>query len=134
MTIKILLGQIDAEWKRMLLELARQDSDLEIVGTAEHAMDVLLLAAELKANVVVLAQLPGGGEPGVCSHLMLECPNVAVLLLPASWGCGVLWRMVLHKEGWSEVSKEGLLAALKASSGAIEDPSEPTAIKGTTTQ
>src|SRR5262245_37680570 len=106
MTVKILLGQIDAEWKRILLELARQDSDLEIVGTAEHAMDVLLLVADLKADVVVLAQLPGGGEPGVCSHLMLECPNVSVLLLPASGGYGILRRMVLHKESWSEISKE----------------------------
>jgi hypothetical protein len=113
--MRILLGEIGAEWKRILLELASHDNDLEIVGTAEHAMDVLLRVAELKANVVVLAQLPGGGEPGVCSHLMLECPNVAILLLPASCGYGVLWRMVLRKESWSEISKEGLLAALKTS-------------------
>jgi len=125
MGIRILLGEIGAEWKRMLQELAHQDSGLEIVGTAEDAMDLLLRVAELRVNVVVLAQLPGGGEPGVCSHLMLECPNVAILLLPTSCGCGVLWRMVLHKESWSDVSREGLLAALKLALTLRVDSSEP---------
>src|SRR5215467_1628586 len=77
MVVRILLGAIATEWRRMLLDLARDDGDLEIVGTAEHAMDVLLQAEELKVNVVVLSQLPDGHEPGVCSHLMLEFPNVA---------------------------------------------------------
>jgi hypothetical protein len=125
MAIRILLGEIGAEWKRILLELARQGSDMEIVGIAEDAVDLLLRVAELKVNVVVLAQLPGGGEPGVCSHLMLECPNVAILLLPMTYGCGVLWRMVLRKESWSEISGEGLLAALKVALTMSVDSSEP---------
>src|SRR5262245_13831932 len=112
MAIRILLGEIGAEWKRILLELARQNSDLEIVGIAEDAVDLLLRVGELKGNGGVLAQPPGGGEPGVCSHLMLECPNVPIPLLPMSCGCGVLRRMVLRREGWSEISREGLLAAL----------------------
>jgi len=125
MAIRILLGEIGAEWKRILLELARQDTDLEIVGIAEDAMDLLLRVPELEVNVVVLAQLPGGGEPGVCSHLMLECPNIPILLLPMSCGCGVLRRMVLRKDGWSEISREGLLTALKVALTMEEDSSEP---------
>lgn len=113
MTTRILLGAIGEGWKRTLLELVQADSDLEIVGTVEDAIDLLLQAEQLKADVVVLAQLPGGGEPGICSHLMLEYPNVAVLLLPDNAEGEVLWRMVLRKESWKDVSKEVLHAALK---------------------
>jgi hypothetical protein len=114
MTVKILLGTIDAEWKRLLTDLVESDSDLKIVGTAENAMDILLQADTQEADVVVLAQLPGGGEPGVCSHLMLEYPNLAILLLPCEPSYGVLWRLVLRRESWHEVSQENLRAALKA--------------------
>ncbi len=113
MTVRILLGTIGAEWRRTLLELAQADSGLEIVGSAEEGIDLLLRAEQLKADVVVLAQLPGGGEPGICSHLMLEYPNVAVLLLPGNPEGEVLWRMVLRKESWKHPSKEALRAALK---------------------
>ncbi|MFZ0771776.1 MAG: hypothetical protein WCA49_16270 [Candidatus Sulfotelmatobacter sp.] len=89
--LRILLGKIGAEWRATLAELARPENDLEIVGRVDDALDILLQTEELKPDVVVLAQPPGGGEPGVCSHLMLEHPNVAVLLLPTSSGsrlCG----------------------------------------------
>jgi DNA-binding NarL/FixJ family response regulator len=114
MTVRILLGKISAEWKRTLVELAQTDSDLEIVGTAENSIDILLQARELQADVVVLARPPGGKEPGLCSHLILEYPNLAVLILPGNRKCDVLRRMVLRKESWGEVSKEVLRAALKA--------------------
>lgn len=114
MTVRILFGKISAEWKHTLEELAQDDSELEIVGAAENSMDILLQAQDLRPDVVVLLQDPGGKEPGVCSHLILEYPNLAVLLLPASRKGEVLQRMVLHKESWAEVSKEALRAALKA--------------------
>jgi DNA-binding NarL/FixJ family response regulator len=114
MPVRILLGKIGAEWRSTLADLARQESDLEIVGQGDDALDILLQTQELKPDVVVLAQASGGGEPGVCSHLMLEHPNVVVLLLPSSSGLHVMWRMVLLKERWSEASKETIHAALKA--------------------
>jgi len=114
MTVRILLGKISAEWKHTLEELAQDDSELEIVGAAENSMDILLQAQDLRPDVVVLLQAPGGKEPGVCSHLILEYPNLAVLLLPGNRKGEVLQRMVLRKESWAEVSKEALRAALKA--------------------
>jgi hypothetical protein len=114
MPVRILLGMMSLEWRRLLAEVVQADSDLRIVGTAESAMDILLLAEDQKVDVVVLTQLPGGVEPGICSHLMLEYPNVAVLLLPSEPSYGVLWRMVLRKESWHEVSREILRSALKA--------------------
>jgi chemotaxis response regulator CheB len=114
MTVRILLGMIGAEWQRLLTEAVQADRELEIVGVAENAMDILLQAEGHRVDVVVLAQLPGGEEPGICSHLLLEFPNVPVLLLPCEPRRGALCRMVLRKESWQEASQEILLAALKA--------------------
>jgi len=83
------------------------------VGSPAEGVDLLLQAAKVKPDVVVVAQLADGGEPGICSHLLLEYPNLAVLLLPDSSEGKVLWRMVLRKESWQHASKEVLLAALK---------------------
>ncbi len=113
MTTRILLGTISAGWQRTLLDLVQADSDLEIVGATDDAVDLLMQIQQLKADVVVLSQLPGGGEPGVCSHLLLEYPNVTVLLLPPNGGYETLCRMVLRKEIWKRVSKETLREALK---------------------
>jgi DNA-binding NarL/FixJ family response regulator len=114
MTVRILLGTIGAEWQRTLLDLAQSDGDLEIVGMAASAMDLLLQVEELKADVVVLSQVSGGEEPGICSHLMLEYPDVAVLLLPGTPRRNAVWRMVLRKESWKDASKEILRTALKS--------------------
>lgn len=114
MTVRILLGTIGAEWQRTLLDLAKSDGDLEIVGMAASAMDLLLQVEELNADVVVLSQIGGGEEPGICSHLMLEYPDVAVLLLPSTPRRNAVWQMVLRKESWKEASKEILRTALKS--------------------
>jgi hypothetical protein len=114
MTVKILLGTIGAEWQRTLMELAQADSDLEVVGMATSAVDLLLQVDELKADVVVLAQASGGEDPGICSHLMLEYPGLAVVLLPSIPRRDALWRMVLRKDSWRNASKEILRTALKS--------------------
>jgi DNA-binding NarL/FixJ family response regulator len=117
--MRILLGKIDAEWQTTLSELACPENNLEIVGRVEDALDILLQSEELKPDAVVIAQLPGGGEPGVCSHLVLEHPNVPVLLLPAPSEINltpppVMSRIVLRKENWNRISKGAILAALKS--------------------
>jgi len=114
MPVKILLGKINAEWMAILADLVRSDTGLEIVGVLESPLDVLLRTKELGADVVVLSQLRDGGEPGICSHLLLEYPNVALLLLPASPGPNIVWRMVLRKQNLGDASPTTLHDALKA--------------------
>lgn len=113
MPLKILLGKISADWMAIMADLIRSDAGLEIVGVLESPLDILLRAKELKADVVVLPQLRDGGEPGICSHFLLEYPNIAIVLLPASPGMSALWRMVLRKENRGEASSTALHDALR---------------------
>ena len=96
--LRILLGDIADEWKSIVEEIARDNPDVRIVGREEEPLDVLLFAKSENVDVVLLSQEPDGIEPGVCSHLVLEFPNVAIVLVPVKGGKNVLCRLVLSKE------------------------------------
>lgn len=110
---KILLGAISPEWNRLLSELADADDDMEIVGATEDRVDLLVEVEKLKADVVVLSQLHDGSEPGICSHLVLEHPNVRVLLLPHCRGQNPPFVVVLRKEWLKDGSTETLRQVLR---------------------
>lgn len=109
---RILLGPIAPEWNRFLTGLAASDHELQIVGVAEDLVDLLVEVKRLEADVVVLSQLPNGSEPGICTHLVLEHPNVRVLLLPAR-AHNLAFSLVLRKQWLKDISTETLRLALR---------------------
>src|SRR3979411_3138826 len=106
-TVKILLGAIGTEWRRTVEQRRGENGKLQIVGEVEQLVDILLQARRANADVVVLSQEPHGGEPGVCSHLLLEYPNVVIVLVPSDGGPNVLCRMALYREV-RDASREAL--------------------------
>lgn len=111
-TARILLGPISPEWNRFLIQLAASDHELEIVGATDDLVDLLVEVQTLDAHVVVLTQLPNGNEPGICSHLVLEHPNLRVLLLPRR-GPNLPFSLVLRKQWLKDISTETLRLALR---------------------
>jgi hypothetical protein len=95
---RVLLGDIADEWKSMVEEVARHNPDVSIVGRVEKPLDLLLFAKNENVDVVLLSQEPDGSEPGVCSHFVLEFPNVVIVLVPVRGGTNVLCRIALSKE------------------------------------
>ena len=111
-SVRILLGEIGTRWGQVLKELAEGDDQLQILGEAEGPIDILLRTKGLSADLVVLSHTPNGGEPGICSHLLLEYPNLVVVLVPSDSGPNILCRMVLHRE-IRDASKEALRVLLR---------------------
>lgn len=106
-SVKILLGNISQEWKRILSQIVNEDEDLLVIRETPDPVEVLLKVKDLGPDAVILPQTPQGGEPGICSHLLLEYPNLLVVLIPVESGPNVLYRMILRKEV-CEASKEAL--------------------------
>ena len=96
--VKILLGKIADEWKSMAEEIARDEIDLSIVGEADKPIETLLKARDENVDIVVLSQEPDGSEPGLCSHFLLEYPNIVLVLVPVKGGPHVLCRTVTYRE------------------------------------
>lgn len=97
-SVKILLGDIGDEWRAIAEEIAEDSADLTIVGQMDKPVDMLLRAKGEHVDVVVLSQDPNGSEPGLCSHFLLEYPNIALVLVPVKGGPNVLCRTAIHKE------------------------------------
>ena len=110
---RILLANITPFWRLKLSQIVESDRDMETVGRVRDPLNLLIQAGKLQANVVVLMQLPEGEEPGICSHLLLEHPNMLVLLLPSRPDEQPIIRMQLRKEKITDTSQGGLHAALK---------------------
>jgi chemotaxis response regulator CheB len=108
---RILVGDIAAEWKSIVEEIARDNPGINIVGQVENPLDVLLFAKDESVDVVLLSQEPDGSEPGVCSHFVLEFPNVVIVLVPVKGGTNVLSRIALSKKV-CPASKESLTSLL----------------------
>src|SRR5690349_6632294 len=107
-TLRTLLCGPHSWRERILRELIETEEDLEIVGEVDTPLNLLLQTKNIRPQVVVLPQLEGEEEPGICSHLLLECPNVIILLLPAHPGVGALSWMVLCKETVLDASQGSL--------------------------
>jgi hypothetical protein len=114
--VNILVGSVGSPWKEILLELVREDDQLKIIYEAYSPIEILLQTRNTSADVVVLSyDLDDEGkpaEPGVCSHLLLQYPNLVIVLVPPSKEVGELCRMVQLKEK-REANKDTLHAMLR---------------------
>jgi DNA-binding NarL/FixJ family response regulator len=110
--MRILLGEIESVWKNYIRELAYENGQVQIVGEVQNHLEILMRVRDENADVVVLSQTPQGDEPGICSHLLLEYPNVLLVLVPTEGGPDILWRMRLRKEA-RQASRDVLLSMLQ---------------------
>jgi DNA-binding NarL/FixJ family response regulator len=106
------LGEINSEWASLVKRLAAADQGIKIVGQVKDPLYLLLQVKTLNVDVVVISQLPDGGEPGICSHLVLEVPNVTIVLVPTSAAPAMLTRMVLYRDQLP-ASEKALYAAIR---------------------
>lgn len=112
-TLRILLCGTSAWRKNTVRELNATGEDVVIVGEVEKPIDLLFQTTNMQPHVVALPQTEGGGEPGICSHLLLECPGVVILLFPPVSGAGSLSWMVLSKGAEPDSSPTSLRVALR---------------------
>jgi DNA-binding NarL/FixJ family response regulator len=106
------LGETNSEWASLVKRLAAADQGIKIVGQVKDPLYLLLQVKTLNVDVVVISQLPDGGEPGICSHLVLEDPNVTIVLVPNSAAPAMLTRMVLYRDQLP-ASEKALYAAIR---------------------
>jgi hypothetical protein len=110
--LRILLGEINSEWASLVKRLAAADQGIKIVSQVKDPLYLLLQVKTLNVDVVVISQLPDGGEPGICSHLVLEVPNVTIVLVPTSAAPAMLTRMILYRDQLP-ASEKALYAAIR---------------------
>lgn len=111
--IKVLLANQAQMPRELMAELTLGQPEMDVKGEVLDPIEILLAVGEYPVDVVVLDLSDPGQEPGICSHLLAEYPDLLVLALAPDLGEGFLYRRTLEKQQLAEVSKAEILAAIR---------------------
>jgi DNA-binding NarL/FixJ family response regulator len=81
MPIRVLLADLPQPLRRQLERGLARNADLTVSSVGDH-LEVLLAVGKARADVVVL-WMPGGGLPGIATHLVEEYPHLRILTIRA---------------------------------------------------
>ncbi|MFQ5881375.1 MAG: hypothetical protein ACE5I9_02720 [Candidatus Methylomirabilales bacterium] len=91
--------------------IERQD-DMEVVGEVLHPVDLLVAVRETEADVLILA-LKNSEEPGLCSHLLTEHPNLTILGLTYEGKSAFIEQLCPLRREIIDPSEAKILSALR---------------------
>ena len=101
--------------KALHLSLSRYDMflladepDLEIVGNVVHPIDALLELGSAQPEVVVIDLPTSGEDPGLCSHLLAECPEVKVVAVSSGGETSIVYETGVTRRYLSDASPESV--------------------------
>ena len=116
-TTKVLL----ANKPKMLRELLRKSlathADMEVVGEVTDPVRVLMKVRETGCNVVIVSLPESGEEPGICSHLLLEYPDLVVLAVSPVRDLAVAYRLSIDRTEIEGFSTESLVGVIRRACG-----------------
>lgn len=76
--IRVLLANRPRMMREVVRETIEHQEDMEVVGEVLDPLGLLMAVRETGADAVILA-LKGPEEPGLCSHLLAEYPNLTII-------------------------------------------------------
>lgn len=80
--IRILLANRPPVILEVMRGMVQRQEDMEVVGVIQDPIGLLVAVREMEADAVIL-MLEDNEEPGLCSHLLAEYPNLTILGLAA---------------------------------------------------
>ena len=90
------------------------DPSLEIVGEVIHPIDILLELGSTQAEVVVI-DLPASEEdPGLCSHLLAEYPEVKVVAVSSGGETSIVYETGIIRRYLPDASSETVTQYLRS--------------------
>src|SRR5262249_38241985 len=90
--VRIILALSPCVLRQSLADLIERGHVMEVSCPTANPLDVLLVVRSNRAHVAIIA-LPAGGEmPGICSHLLAEHPDLAVVAVSEQADQFVLYR------------------------------------------
>jgi DNA-binding NarL/FixJ family response regulator len=94
--IKVALVKKPSPVRRELKVLISRQPDMEVVGEFADSLELLINARQ--SDVVFLSLPHLETEPGICSHLLAEHPDVLVIGVTSDVRGAVLWRRSISRE------------------------------------
>jgi DNA-binding NarL/FixJ family response regulator len=110
--ITILLANLPQMMREVLRNIIAHEADMKIVGEFTDPVELLLAAKETRADAVIVEML-GAEEPGLCSHLLAECPNVTILVLASAGNTAFIEQLCPWRQEIADPSEVNIVRALR---------------------
>ncbi len=110
--IRILLVDDHVILRAGLRALLGTEPDMEVVGEVLDPLDLLVAVKEMEADAVILA-VKDSEEPGLCSHLLAEYPNLAILCLALEGKSAFIEQLCPRRLEIVDPSEDKILSALR---------------------
>jgi DNA-binding NarL/FixJ family response regulator len=112
MPIRILLAQLPRSLQESLERVLSEDPDMLVV-LVENYMEVLLVARESRADVVVIG-MEDAQPPGIVSRLLDEDPSLRIIVVEANSQQGFLYQLRPELLPIGDVSSLGFRNVIRA--------------------
>jgi DNA-binding NarL/FixJ family response regulator len=73
--------RIDPPLVRDVFEHLLKEAGIDVVASASNWLELLMVVGECRPEVVFLMAGGSSGEPGICSHLLSENPQLKVVIM-----------------------------------------------------
>ena len=110
--IRVLLANISGVLSELVVEVIGQQPDIQIVGQVQDPVDLMLRAGQ-GVDVLVLGAAMIDPLPGICSNLLVEYPDLRIVVLAATGQVAMLYWLGLRRKRVRAVSAAALLAVLR---------------------
>ena len=118
--IRVLLAVWCMKETTFLKTMLLQEPDIEIVGEAVDNVDALLKVGSTRADIVAVDLPPCGKDPGLCSHLLAEYPDVKILALSEGGDKIQIYERAVVRNTVSSTSIKQLAKLIRSSVGVEE--------------
>jgi len=97
-----------------------REPDIEIVGDAIDAIDILLKVASTHAEVVAIDLPLSGKDPGLCSHILAEYPEVKILAVSEERDRIVIYETAMLRREAPNTSLENLVDLIRRTMNRVD--------------
>lgn len=112
-TVRVLLANRPRMLRESLLAVIEAHDDIEVEAVEPDPVEILAAVGRAAADVVVIALPESGEDPGLCSHLLAEYPDLRVLALSPAEATAFVYRQVITKEELTPPSESNILAFIR---------------------
>jgi DNA-binding NarL/FixJ family response regulator len=107
--------------RSQLRRLLQNQQDIIVVAEEFDPLRILVAVAETNADVVILDLPDGGTDPGICSHLLAEFPQLVVLALSLQQDELVVYKNKIIKERISSPADKEILSIIRQARSDADD-------------
>jgi len=110
--IKVLLALDSPDRRELVRKLIEQEPGVELVGEVADPIDLLVEVKRQQADLVV-QEWPGEEIPGICSHLLIEYPDLLLIGIPRDSAHVFLCRQTVSKRRFPSAKLQEVLARIR---------------------